>query len=179
MIKEKIEKAINKQINAELWSAYLYLSMASYFESASLKGFANWMWVQAREEVTHAMRFYKYVVERGGHVTLMEINKVPIIWNSPLNAFEETYTHEQKVTSLINDIVKLAETEKEYATINMLQWFINEQVEEESSADEIIQKLKLIGKDTSGLFMLDQELGTRVFTPPVDLTMYSQGAKTA
>lgn len=179
MINEKIEKAINKQINAELWSAYLYLSMSSYFESISLKGFANWMWVQAREEVTHAMRFYKYVVERGGRVSLMEINKVPITWKSPLHAFEETYTHEQKVTSLINDLVKIAEKENDFATINMLQWFINEQVEEESSADEIIQKLKLIGKDTSGLFMLNQELGTRVFTPPVDLSMYNQGAKQA
>lgn len=177
MINEKIEKEINKQINAELWSAYLYLSMSSYFESTSLKGFANWMWIQAREEVTHAMRLYKYVIERGGRVILMEINKVPLTWKSPLDSFEETYAHEQKVTSLINRIVKIAETEKDYATINMLQWFINEQVEEESSADEIIQKLKLIGKDTNGLFMLDQELRNRVFTPPIDLTMYTQGAK--
>jgi ferritin len=174
MIKEKIEKAINKQINAELWSAYLYLSMASYFESINLKGFANWMWVQAREEVTHAMRFYKYIVERGGRVTLMEINKVPITWKSPLDVFEETYKHEQKVTSLINDITKLAEDHKDYATFNMLQWFIDEQIEEESSADEIVQKLKLIKLDKSGLFMIDRELGTRVFTPPVDLKMYNQ-----
>jgi ferritin len=179
MINEKIEKAINKQINAELWSAYLYLSMSSYFESISLKGFANWMWVQAREEVTHAMRFYKYVVERGGRVSLTEINKVPVSWNSPLQTFEETYKHEQKVTSLINDLVKIAEIENDFATINMLQWFINEQVEEESAADEILQKLKLIGKDTSGLFMLNQELGTRIFTPPIDLSMYNQGTKSA
>ena len=175
MLKAKIEKAINKQINAELWSGYLYLSMSSYFESIGLSGFANWMWIQAREEATHAMRLYKHVIERGGRVILSEIEKVPTQWKSPLDAFEETYNHEQKVTGLINDLVDLAIKEKDHATVNMLQWFIDEQVEEEGSADEIVQKLKLIGKNTSGLFMLDQELGQRMFTPPVDLSMYAQG----
>ena len=169
MLKKKIETAINKQINAELWSAYLYLSMSSYFESISLSGFANWMRIQAQEEVTHAMRFYKYVVERGGTVKLLAIDKVPTEWKSPLHVFEDTYKHEQKVTSLINNIVKLAESERDYASLNMLQWFIDEQVEEESSADEIVQKLKLIGKDGSGLFMLNTELGQRVFNPPTDM----------
>jgi ferritin len=168
MLKEKIQNAINKQINAELWSAYLYLSMSTYFETISLSGFANWMRIQAQEEVAHAMRFYNYVVERGGRVILKEIDKVPTDWKSPLNVFEDTYKHEQKVTSLINEIVNLAVSEKDHATYNMLQWFIDEQVEEEASADEIVQKLKLIGKDGSGLFILDKEMGSRFYTPPAD-----------
>jgi ferritin len=166
MLKQKIEEAINKQINAELWSAYLYLSMSAYFESISLGGFANWMRIQSQEEVTHAMKFYDYVVERGGRVKLMPIDVVKTHWKSPLDAFEETYKHEQKVTSLISNLVNLSAVEKDHATVNMLQWFVNEQVEEESSADEIVQKLRLIGKDGSGLFMIDRELGQRVFTPP-------------
>jgi ferritin len=166
MLKSKIERAINKQINAELWSAYLYLSMSAYFESISLGGFANWMRIQAQEEVSHAMRFYNYVVERGGRVKLLPIEAVKIDWKSPLDAFEETYKHEQKVTGLINDLVNMSTAEKDHATVNMLQWFVDEQVEEESSADEIVQKLKLIGKNGSGLFMIDRELGQRVYTPP-------------
>ena len=173
MLSKTIEKAINKQINAELWSGYLYLSMASYFESIGLKGFANWMWIQAREEATHAMRFYHHVIERNGRVLITAIDKVSTDWKSPLHAFEDTYTHEIKVTGLINNLVNLAISEKDHTTANMLQWFVNEQVEEESSASEIIQKLKLIGKDTSGLFMLDKELAVRIFTPPVDLTLYT------
>jgi len=174
MLKKKIENEINKQINAELWSAYLYLSMSSYFSSINLNGFANWMWIQTREEVSHAMRFYSYVNERGGRVILDPIQKVPKEWKSPLHVFEETYKHEQKVTALINDLVNLAISEKDHATTNMLQWFIDEQVEEEGSADEILQKLKLIEKDKGGLFMIDQELGKRMFTPPADLDMYLQ-----
>ena len=164
MIKAKVEKAINKQINAELWSSYLYLSMSSYFESINLSGFANWMIMQAQEEVNHAMRLYNHVIERGGRVLLEEIDKVPTEWKSPLHVFEETYKHEQKVTSLIEDLVDVAEQEKDRASLNMLQWFIDEQVEEEASADEILQKLKLIGDQGSGLFMLDNELGQRVYT---------------
>ena len=173
MLKKSIEKAINDQINAELWSAYLYLSMASYFESIGLKGFANWMWIQAREETTHAMRLYNFVNERGGRVILSPIQKVPVQWKSALDVFEETYKHEQKVTSLIDDLVNLAIKEKDHATVNMLQWFVDEQVEEEASADEIVQKLKLIGKNTSGLFLLDQEMKQRVFNNPTDLGMYA------
>ena len=164
MLKPKVEKAINKQINAELWSSYLYLSMSSYFESINLSGFANWMIMQAQEEVNHAMRLYNHVIERGGRVLLEEIDKVPTEWKSPLHVFEETYRHEQKVTSLIEDLVDVAEQEKDRASLNMLQWFIDEQVEEEASADEILQKLKLIGDQGSGLFMLDNELGQRVYT---------------
>ncbi len=176
MLKKKIEDAINKQINAELWSAYLYLSMSTYFEEKSLSGFASWMRVQAQEEYTHAMKFYNYIAERGGRIKLLAIDKVPTDWKSPLGVFEETYKHEQKVTSLINDLVNLAIKEKDHATVNMLQWFIDEQVEEEASADEIVQKLKLIGKNGNGLFMLDKELSTRMFTPPagVDLKIQIQ-----
>jgi len=173
MLKPKLEKAINKQINAELWSGYLYLSMASYFESINLSGFANWMWIQAREEASHAMRLYHHVIERGGRVKLEAIDKVKTDWKSPEQVFEETYKHEQKVTNLIEKLVDLAEKEKDRATTNMLQWFIDEQVEEEASADEILQKIKLIGKNGNGIFMLDRELGQRVFNPPADLTMYT------
>jgi ferritin len=166
MLKKNIEQAINRQINAEFWSAYLYLSMSTYFHSLNLNGFASWMRVQTQEELTHAMRFYDHVIERGGRVKLTSIEAVPTEWKSPLHAFEDTYAHEQKVTGLINDIMKQAVEEKDYATMNMLQWFIDEQVEEEASADAIVQKLKLVGKEGSGLFMIDQELSQRVFTPP-------------
>ena len=141
MMKKLIEKAINKQINAEFWSAYLYLSMSAYFESINLSGFANWMIMQSQEEVSHAMRFYNHVVERGGRVKLDPIDSVETEWKSPLHVFQETYKHEQKVTGLIEGLVDLAEKEKDRATLNMLQWFIGEQVEEESSADEIVGKL--------------------------------------
>jgi ferritin len=166
MIKEKIQDALNKQLNAELYSSYLYFSMAAYFESASLKGFSNWMRVQAREELAHAMKFYDYINERGGRVNLTSIAAPSAQWDSPLAAFEQVYEHEQKVTGLINDLVTLAISEADHATNNFLQWFVAEQVEEESSADEIVQKLRLLGEDRSGLFMVDQELGQRVFTPP-------------
>jgi ferritin len=166
MINKKMEEAINKQINAELYSAYLYLSMSSYFESVNLAGFANWMKIQAQEEVTHAMKFYDYLIERGGRATMLHIDAPKTTWSSPLSVFEETYKHEQKVTGLINNLMNLALAEKDHASVNMLQWFIGEQVEEESSADEIVQKLKLVGDGGNGIFMLDQQLGKRVFTPP-------------
>ncbi len=163
MISEKIVEALNKQINAELYSAYLYLSMSAYFESIGLKGFANWMRVQWQEEITHAMRIYNYVVERGGRVKLYAIDEPPSDWDSPLSAFENAYNHEFKVTKMINELVELALSEKDYATYNMLQWFVNEQVEEESSTKEVVERLKLIGSDGRGLLMIDRELATRQF----------------
>ncbi len=166
MIKVKVQDALNKQLNAELYSAYLYLSMAAYFESVSLKGFANWMLAQTREELVHAMKFYDYINERGGRVALTSISAPLTEWDSPLAAFKQVYEHEQKVTGLINDLVTLAVSEADDAANNFLQWFVAEQVEEESSADEIVQKLRLLGEDHSGLFMLDQELGQRIFTSP-------------
>ena len=161
MLKQKLEKAINKQINAELWSAYLYLSMSAYFESMNLSGFANWMRVQAQEEVGHAMRFYKHVFERRGRVTVSAIPAPPTTWKSPLNAFEEAFKHEQKVTGMIDELVGIAAAEKDNAAASMLKWFIDEQVEEELSTDTIVRKLKLIGTNTGALFMLDHELGER------------------
>lgn len=161
MIKSSLEKTINEQINAELYSAYLYLSMAAYFENMNLKGFAHWMNVQAQEEVGHAMRFYKYLFERGGRVILEAVEKPPAEWNSPLDVFENAYKHEQKVTSLINNLVTAAKSENDYATETMLQWFVEEQVEEEASALEIVQKLKLIKDSPQGLMMLDSQAAQR------------------
>ena len=166
MIGKKVEAALNNQINAELYSAYLYLSMNSYFLSINLTGFANWMRIQALEEMTHADKFYRYVNERGGRVTLMPIDGPPGEWSSPLAVFEDVYRHEQKVTAMIHSLVDLAIEEKDHATSSMLHWFVDEQVEEEANAQSIVAQLKLIGKNTGGLFMLDRELGTRVFTPP-------------
>jgi ferritin len=166
MIKEKIQDALNEQINAELYSSYLYLSMSAYFESINLKGFASWMRVQTQEELVHAMKFYDYLIERGGKVVLSSIESPPTEWSSPLAIFENAYQHEQKVTGLINDLVDLAIAEKDHATNIILQWFVSEQVEEEASADEVVQKIKLMGDARGGIFMLDRELAQRVFTPP-------------
>ncbi len=166
MIKARIQDALNEQLNAELYSSYLYLSMAAYFESVSLKGFANWMLAQTQEELVHAMKFYDYIQERAGRVNLTSISAPSAQWDSPLAAFEQVYEHEQKVTGLINDLVALAVSEADQATNSFLQWFVAEQVEEVSSADEIVQKLRLLGEDRNGLLMLDQELGKRIFTPP-------------
>jgi len=161
MISKKIENAINKQINAELYSAYLYLSMASYYESVNLRGFAKWMEAQAGEEQEHAMKFYGYINERGGRVIFDSIAKPPSKWDSPLAVFEETYKHEQNVTAMINDLMELARSEKDNATEILLQWYVNEQVEEEASASAYVEKLKMIGSSGNGLIMLDHELGQR------------------
>jgi ferritin len=166
MLDKKMETALSKQLNAELYSSYLYLSMSAYFQSINLPGFANWMRVQAQEELVHAMKFYDFINERGGRVNLQQIEGPPTEWSSPLDVFENTYKHEQKVTGLINDLVNLAAEARDHATNIFLQWFVTEQVEEEASADEAVQKLKLVGKDSGGLFMLDGEMGQRVFTPP-------------
>jgi ferritin len=166
MVNKKIEGALNQQLNAELYSSYLYLSMSAYFQSINLPGFANWMRVQAQEELVHGMKFYDFINERGGRVMLQQVKAPPAEWSSPLDVFENAYKHEQKVTGLINDLVNLAVGEKDHATNIFLQWFVTEQVEEEASANEVVQKLKLVGKDSGGLFMLDAEMGQRVFTPP-------------
>ena len=163
---KKIESAINKQINAEMYSAYLYLAMASYFEKDGLSGFANWMQIQAQEEMVHAMKFYNYVFERGGTVELEAIEKPPTGYKSALEVFKKVLSHEQRVTSLINGLFELALAEKDYASQSMLKWFIDEQVEEEDSASKIVDKVKLTGDKGPGLFMLDKEMAGRVFTPP-------------
>jgi len=161
MIDKQLEGALNDQLNAELYSAYLYLSMSAYFEALNLKGFAHWMRVQAEEEQAHAMKFYEHLVDRGGRVQLQPIEKPPIEWDSPLAALEEVYRHEQKVTSLIHKLVNQAVEAKDHAVSNFLQWFVAEQVEEEASADEVVQKLKLLEKAPGGLFMIDRELAQR------------------
>ena len=166
MLSKKMEKAINQQINAEMYSSYLYLSMATYFESKSLGGFSNWMRQQAQEELFHGMKMFDFVCERGGRVTLMAIEKPASKWASPLDAVKNVLSHEQKVTGLINDLVNLAQDERDHATNIFLQWFVSEQVEEEDTAGSFVDKLKLIGKDANGLFMLDTELGQRTFTMP-------------
>lgn len=168
MIRKKMEKALCGQLTAELYSSYLYLAMAAYFQSISLPGFASWMRVQAQEELVHAMKFFDFVAERGGRVGLKEIEAPPREWKSPLSAFEEAYKHEQKVSGLIDGLVELAAGEKDHATASFLRWFVDEQVEEEASADEVVQKLKLMGDAKGGLFMLDRELGQRpaAFTLP-------------
>ena len=166
MISKKMEEALNEQVNAELYSSYLYLSMESFFKSQNLNGFANWMRIQTQEEVMHAMKMYDFINERGGRVLLKAIEGPQTEWDSTLAVFKAVSEHEQKVTGLINNLVDLAITEKDHATNSFLQWFVNEQVEEEASADEIVQQLKMMENAPGGIFMFDRELGQRVFTPP-------------
>ena len=166
MISKKMEKALNGQLNAELYSSYLYLSMAAYLDSIDLPGFANWMRIQYQEEEFHGLKFFDYIQERGGRVTLQAIEAPPTEWTSPLNAFEETLKHEQKVTGLINDLVYLAREERDNASEIFLQWYVSEQVEEEDSVNTILGQLRLLKDKSQGLFMLDKELAQRVFTLP-------------
>jgi ferritin len=160
-INKKMLDAINEQINAELYSAYMYLSMSAYFESVNLPGFAKWMKIQWQEEIGHADKFFNYIHERGGQVTLKAIDQPPAKWKSPLDAFEATLAHEQKVTGLIDDLVALARKEKDNATEVLLQWYVTEQVEEEKNADQIVRQLKMIKDSSGGLIMLDHHLGKR------------------
>ena len=166
MLNNNMEKALNTQVNAEMYSAYLYLSMSAYFQAKSLGGFASWMRVQAQEEMVHAMKLYDFINERGGRVILELIEAPPTEWESPLATMEAVYEHEQKVTGLINELVELALEKHDHATNIFLQWFVSEQVEEEDSANDVVEKIKLMGDARGGLFMLDRELGQRVFTPP-------------
>lgn len=167
-INTKVEDAINKQINAEVYSAYLYLGMSARCTEMNLKGMANWLYVQAQEEMTHAMKFYRFVLERSGHPVLPAIEGVRTDWKAPLKMFEAAYAHEQKVTAMINNIMDIALAERDHATASMLNWFVDEQVEEEANSSEIADKLKLIGDSKEGLFMLDKDLSVRVF---VDSTL--------
>lgn len=166
MINKKVEKALNDQVNAELYSSYIYLSMSAYFQGQGLAGFANWMRVQAQEELAHAMKFFDYINERGGKVELKAIDKPASSWKTTLAVVQETYKHEQYITSRINDLVNLAIAEKDHATNNMLQWFVTEQVEEEANVIAILDQLKMIDGKGPGIFMLDRELKTRTFVPP-------------
>ena len=161
MLSEKVQNALNDQLNAEMYSAYLYLSMNAYFSAVNLNGFANWMYAQAQEELMHAMKFYEFINQRGGKVVLAKIEAPPTEWDTPLSVFAETLKHEQLVTSLINALVETALTERDHATNIFLQWFVTEQIEEEESAGNVLDQLKLIGDDKSGLFMVDRELSKR------------------
>lgn len=161
MIKETVLKVLNEQVGKEIYSAYLYLSMASYFDSVDLLGFAHWMKIQAKEELTHAMKIYDFIYERGGRVELPHIDKPKSSWDSPLNVFEEVLNHERNVTSSINNILELAIQEKDYATMNFLQWFIEEQVEEEAQAEQVLKKLQKLSESPISIYMLDKELGNR------------------
>lgn len=163
MLSKLLEKEINEQITLEFWSAQLYLSMSAHFADLGLPGFANWMHVQYQEEVTHALKFFNYVIERGGKITLQPIEAVTTNWPSTLSVFTDTLEHEQKVTARINYLADLAVSEKDYATQSMLRWFIDEQVEEEANAKAIIDTLKLVQDNGYAIYSLDKELATRVF----------------
>ena len=164
----KMQKAINDQINFELYSSYIYLSMSSYLKSLNLNGFAHWMEIQVQEEVAHAMKLYNFLQERGGNVEFQGIPKPKSKWDSPLDAFQNAYEHEQIVTERINALVDMALQLKDHATNAHLQWFISEQVEEESNVLGILQQMKLAEGAPNGLFMLDRELAQRVFVSPQD-----------
>jgi ferritin len=161
MLSKKMQAALNRQINAELYSSNLYLAMAAWFESENLKGLSQWMQVQAKEEHAHAMKFYEYVHDRMGRVTLAGVEAPPESWASASAAFGDTCKHEAKVTGLIHALVDLATEEKDHATAVFLQWFVSEQVEEEATANEVHAKLKAIKDSTNGLFMMDHQLSKR------------------
>ncbi len=168
MLSKKVENALNEQINAEFFSAYLYLSMSAYLNDISLTGFANWMRAQYEEEKFHAMKMYDYVLERGGKVKLEAIAAPKHDWNDIIDVFEDVLKHEQHVTRLINDLMSLSIDEKDHATVNFLQWFVDEQVEEEATVSDILAQLKLVEGKGSGLFMLDREAAQRKFSEPAE-----------
>ena len=169
MLSQKMQSALNAQINAEMWSAYLYLSMSMAAADKGLKGVANWFAIQFKEEQDHAQIFINYVLSRGGRVLLEPIAAVDTEWESALAMFEQTLSHEQKVTSLINDLYNLAIEEKDHATRSMLTWFVDEQVEEEDSARDIIDQLRMIECNKLGLYMIDKEMAARVYSTPTPL----------
>jgi len=166
VLSERMVATLNKQINREIYSAYLYLSMSAYSTFKGLKGFANWFMVQYQEEMTHVVKIYDYINDQGSRVKLMAVEQPPTEFGSPLEMFEKTLEHEKFVTRCINDLVNIAIKEKDHATRIFLQWFVTEQIEEEANDNEIIAKLKLVGKEGNGLFMIDKELAARAFVPP-------------
>jgi len=166
MLSEKIAEALNKQVNKEMYSAYLYMAMSAYSTYIGLKGFANWFMVQYQEEMVHAMKIYDYINDQGGQLKLAAIEQPATEFESPMDMFEKTLEHEKFITRSINELVDLAIAEKDHATNIFLQWYVTEQIEEEGNDNEIIAKLKLVGKDGNGLLMLDKELAARIFTLP-------------
>jgi len=179
MVPKKIEDAFSEQVKFELESAYIYLSMAAYFDAEGFEGMGRWMRAQVQEEVTHAMRFYKHIIERGGHVQFHPIAVPPQDWASPLAAFEAAYKHEQFITGKIHGLVKLAQAEGDLPSGTMLQWFVDEQIEEEANTSKVAQELRLVGNDGRGILMVDRELGARTFVLAPDLAaLYAQAAAT-
>lgn len=165
-LKQRVEDKLNAQINAELWSAYLYLSMSNYLAAEGLNGFATWMKVQYEEETFHAMHMIDYINERGGRVLLQPIAEVPTEWANLLNVFEETLKHEEHVTELINECMDVAMEERDHATQSFLKFYVDEQVEEEASVGDLLSNIKMTGANGNGVFFLDKECATRTFTPP-------------
>lgn len=163
MLTKRMEEELNKQINAEYWSAYFYLSMSAYLDNEGLAGSANWMRIQYQEEISHALKFFDYIVERGGRVDLMPIAEVPKNWNGIIDIFNETLNHERVVTGLIYNLMDIAIEEKDHAAKSFLQWYVDEQVEEESGVQTILDQLKMVEGKGNGLFMIDKDLGQRVF----------------
>ena len=160
-LSKKMLDAMNEQIKEEMASAYIYLSMAAYCESLNLSGFASWMQAQSNEELEHAMKFYGHITERGGRVVFEALEQPPVEFGGPVDVFEKTLAHEKYITGRIHDLFTLATEEKDYASLGLLQWFVDEQVEEESTAGEILDTLKMIGDKGQALYMLDRQLGAR------------------
>ena len=169
MLSKKLHDAINAQINAELWSAYLYLAMSLDAETKGYKGVANWFYVQFQEEQDHARIFMNYLNSLDAKVTLFPIAEVPSTWDNVLEMFKQTLEHEKKVTSLINNLAYIANEDKDFASINRLVWFIDEQVEEEESARDMITAVEAVEDNKYGMYMLDKELAARVYTQPSPL----------
>jgi ferritin len=167
MIKDNMLNALNEQIAREMYSSNLYLSMAGYYQSINLPGFAHWMRVQAQEEMFHATKFFDYILNRGGKPKIAAIAEPQAEWKSALDAFDASFKHEQYISESINTLADIAIKETDHATLSMLQWFITEQVEEEANVSEIVEKLKLLGDFTAGIIMMDNELKARpAFAPP-------------
>ena len=161
MISDKMQAALNDQINAEFYASYLYLSMSAHFQTLNLNGFSTWMRVQAQEELGHAIKFYDFIIERDGTVELQQVEAPPVEWDNPLTMFEGALQHEQGVTARIYNLVDLSLGERDHATNAFLQWFVTEQVEEEATATDVVNQLKRVGDSPDGLFLLDREMGQR------------------
>lgn len=168
-ISKRMQEAINAQINAEFWSAYLYLSMAADADAKGYKGVANWFYVQFQEEQAHARIFMNHLLARGARVDLMPIAEVKQEWSSVLNLFEETLEHEKRVTEMIHNLYGLAADERDFASMSMLNWFVDEQIEEEESAQELIGQLEAVDCNKMGLFLIDKDLSARVYNTPTPL----------
>ena len=165
MLNPKIQDALNDQLNFELYSAYIYLSMAAYLDSENLTGMSTWMKIQAQEEMGHVLRFYNFINDRDGRVLMAPVQGPKTEWKSPLEAFQNAYEHECVVSGRIHDLVDLATKEKDHPAATFLQWFVTEQIEEEASTQEVVEKIKLAGEASGGLYLLDKELGQRPLPP--------------